>query len=312
MMRRYEGLPNFRLHENIWYSNDATNITTDQGWALTWDVNKLKNLHEHYNDEAATEFNRIPLFAIDFHRQLYLCTISFDVEVPFLAIEDPSSWPEITIPIGVLSHFGFPIYKFETRGPSSQRNGTGEAGSRILHYEFTVGDDDYGTVLSIRIKGGEIHSRYPNETLRRVVFSNLVVRERFRHHLHILGQWFGGFLDGAEARLSSVAIKALLEDHLSTHPDLQLLADNHTCPRISEAHFNFRGGRRPGPLREGVNAFSFLFRSKWDEHSQYIPPHMSYLYQFSDYPSRIFGFLALEGPSLEFSLPKLTSADHYW
>ena len=45
MMRRYEGLPNFRLHENIWYSDDATNITTDQGWALTWDVNKLKNLH---------------------------------------------------------------------------------------------------------------------------------------------------------------------------------------------------------------------------------------------------------------------------
>ena len=139
--------------------------------------------------------------------------------------------------------------------------------------------------------------------MRRITYSNLVIREKFDHHLH--NDWFAEYKEGAEERLSSTSLKASLAQELPADLEFPLLADDRRCPQISELNFNrFDGLDRVRTLREGVNVFV---------ESRLHHQDTSYLYRYSGYPSHILGFVSsLDYPMLRILLPNSTRGNHYW
>ena len=281
-----------RRDENIWYSNDVSNITTDRGWSLSWDMNKFKIEANRYSPlhpvVAASHDQTLPPVGIRFHRRISICKISFDVAAQLTPhIRSPT--PKITIYIGQKNK----NIVWDTQSPSDQRNG-------VFHYEFFV--RDYGvTVPTLYILGNGFY--FGNRSMRRITYSNLVIREKFDHHIH--NDWFAEYNEGAEERLSSTALKASLAEELPAELEFPHLADDRRCPQISDVNLNrFEGLDRVRQLREGVNV---IVESRL--------PHQdtSYLYRYSDYPSRILGFVSsLDYPMLRIQLPNATRGNHYW
>ena len=161
------------------------NITTEQGWSVTWDMKKLMPMAVQMIEYK----QRIPLIMVfRFHRYISICEISLDVEA-HLAPGEGSPLPNITIAFGK-------DLLWNTSSLSHQQNG-------LFHFQFFVRDFGH-PVKGFTIRGHGFS--FANETIRRVRFSNLVIYEKFEHHVH--DHLFVEFQEGAESRLSSAALKA--------------------------------------------------------------------------------------------------------
>ena len=148
----------FRRDENVWYSNDLSNITTERGWSLTWSFTKSRRSFVPLPSRA---YEAIPPIGIAFHRRIAICQLSFDVEVEFpsdarFPVYHHPSWYHKSLPkMSVFHGLDTPKnrrVKWITQSPYAPFNRTDDRvshkianlTSRKYHYEFYLGD--YGSI----------------------------------------------------------------------------------------------------------------------------------------------------------------------
>ena len=298
--------------EEVRYSNDVGNITTERGWSLTWTVK-----HNDVNVQT------IPPIGIAFHRRMAICEVSFDLEVFFFQLNEPS--------IAIYCGKGcqeLPIMEnWIIRGPSSKPplSSLDESSGQKHHFEFSL-RDYRKTLPALYIVGFLIGTfdLYNGTNQTQVTISNLVVREKFDHHVN--KEWFADWKEGAKQRLSSASLRQRLGSRLPAAMEFSRFADKEleleqSRTRVSNvslfinkrSYINGHSKALKRNLSEGVNVWSELRPKSLGQEVHESSPWNSYFYRFSEYPAHVIGFVSrLIAPVIHFDLPKFAPEDQYW